>query len=246
MRKDRLVSEMLGEEFALTPSDLYGKEFKRTTLRGYDPKEVDEYLERVADVLESMIVQMRVAREKNDEQRENLDRYREMEDTLRNALVSSQKLGEDIVETARREAHTIVEEAKLRKAALELEASRLPEQLARDIDALEQQRHRLRQELKAILETHRKLLDALLPEAPPSAPESPAGFFEVQSAGETTEESPKQETRPTRKPLVRKRDLLLGAVPPEPEEAEPASEGEPAAPEVEGVAADDEMEEGSL
>lgn len=163
MRKDRLVSETLGEDLVLTPSDLYSHEFKRATMGGYKPDEVDEYLERVADVMESLIEQVRSLKKENDEQRERLAEFREMENTLRNALVSSQQFSENMLESARREAQAILEEARLKKAETQLEATRMPEELTKDIRALKGQRERLRVEILSVLETHKRLLDTLLP-----------------------------------------------------------------------------------
>lgn len=176
MKRDKLVGEILGEEHAITPSELFGKQFKRARLGGYDRKDVDGFLEHVADALEDLIVQLRVLKEKNDEQRRAIAEFKDIESTLRKALVSSQRFGEELLDSAKREAHVLVEEAKLKKAEAQLEASRVPAALTRDIHVLEQQRSRLRVEIMAILETHRKLLDSLVPE---TALHTPASFFEV-------------------------------------------------------------------
>ncbi|MCC6490064.1 MAG: DivIVA domain-containing protein [Candidatus Hydrogenedentes bacterium] len=177
MRKDdKVVTEVLGDEHAVTPSDIFSKQFKRRSFGGYDPKDVDDFLERVADALENLIVQVRVLKEKNEEQRKSLQEFRDLEGALRGALVASQQLGDDMRESAKREAHVMLEEAKLKKAQAQLEASRIPTALTRDIHILEQQRSRLRIEMLAILETHRRLIDSLLPE---DAMQMPTSFFEV-------------------------------------------------------------------
>lgn len=40
MRKDKVVSEVLGEELAITPSDLYNTELKNAIMGGYDKQEM--------------------------------------------------------------------------------------------------------------------------------------------------------------------------------------------------------------
>lgn len=175
LRKHKVVSEVLGEENVLTPSDLYDHEFKRVTVGGYKPDDVDEFLERVADVMEALIVQARQLKEHNEEQRRQLEEYRQMEQSLRSALVSSQAFSENVLEAARREAQALVEEARVKKEEAQLLAARAPEKLAHEIRVLKQQRDRLRIELLAILETHRRLLESLIPEETMT---TPSGFFE--------------------------------------------------------------------
>ena len=56
MRKDKVVAEVLGDETAITPSDLYHTEFKSAVVGGYDKDEVDSFLERVADATEVIAI----------------------------------------------------------------------------------------------------------------------------------------------------------------------------------------------
>ncbi len=173
--KDRMIADALGENIAITPSDIYNQDFKRV-LFGYDPQAVDAFLERTADILERLLGQLRHVREKIDEQRGTIDEYREIEKTLRTALVSSQKFSEDILASAKREAESLIEEARLAKAQAQIAAAKLPRKLVRDIHVLEQQRTRLRREIMAILDTHKSLLDSLVPEEDASPP---VGFFDA-------------------------------------------------------------------
>ena len=175
MRRNKLLSDILGEENVITPSDLYNPRLTQATVGGYKRSEVDALLKRVADVLETLISQIRELKSKTEEQQERLDEYRQMETTLRSALVSSQHFGENIVAAAKREAEAILEEARAHRTQILCEAQRLPETLASNISALDQQRGRLRAEILSILAAHRRLLDALIPE--PSA-EKPFGFFD--------------------------------------------------------------------
>ncbi|NUM56813.1 MAG: DivIVA domain-containing protein [Candidatus Hydrogenedentes bacterium] len=176
MKQDRVISEVLGEEIALSPSDLLNQQFKRAGFGGYQRRQVDDFIERVADVLEGLINQVRQLKEKNEEQRRAIAEYEEIEAALRNTLMTSQHHGNQILDAARREAHVIIEEAKLKRAQAQSDATKLPTHLARDIQLLEQQRSRLRVELLAILETHRKLIDSLVPA---DVATTPMGFFEV-------------------------------------------------------------------
>ena len=192
MRKDKIVTEVMGEENVLTPSDLYNHDFKRMTMGGYKVEEVDQFLERVADVMESLIGQVRELKARTDEQREQLEEYRQMEKTLRNALMSSQKFGENILEAARREADALIEEGRLKKARAEFEASRVPSKMTEEIEQLKQQRRQLRIEILAVVETHRRLVDSLLPE---ELVEPPNAFIAMNGPEEaTTTQAPASES----------------------------------------------------
>lgn len=158
MRKDKLVSEVLGEEAAITPSDLYNTEFKNALVGGYDKDNVDEYLERVADVMESLINQIKDLKAEVDEHKGRADAVKDMEHSLRNALISSQRFGDDITDSARREADAMLAEARLARARAEHEATLLPEEIQQEIRSLETHRDRLRMDMRAMLAAHQALL----------------------------------------------------------------------------------------
>lgn len=201
MKKDRVVSEVLGEEITLTPSDLYSKEFRTKVMGGYDKDEVEHFLERVADVFESLIKQNREIKARNEELRQDVESYHEMESTLRSALISSQKFHEDVLDHARREADAMLKEAKLAKSLAITKASKLPELLQQEINSLRAQRDQLRTELQAFLQSHTDMLNALptaeaseLTLAQENADQEPAD--EEESSGELHrfEDSPEEDS----------------------------------------------------
>ncbi len=158
MRTDRVVSEVLGEEHALTPSDLYNAELKTNLFGGYSKNQVDALLERAADVLETLITRNRELKQQNEQQKEAIETFRDMEDSLRSALVSSQKMSENIIASARFQADAMVEEAKLARAQAVFKMEQLPDALRAEMRRLMEQRDRLREDIANILKTHEMLL----------------------------------------------------------------------------------------
>ena len=158
MRKDKLVSHVLGEEAVLAPSDLYSKQFPRATFGGYRAQDVDAYMERVANVLEALNNEVRSLKEQLEERNREVGEHRQMESTLRDALVTSQKFGEEVIASAQREAETLVDAAQVEKERVLAQAMRLPEALSAEIEALQDLRDRLRAEIEAILSSHQALL----------------------------------------------------------------------------------------
>ena len=170
MRENKLVSDVLGKERVLSPSDVLNYEFSRSLVGGYSAGEVEGFLARVADVLENLIQQIRDLRAQVAEQKDELDAHRQMEETLRNALVTSQKFGENLIESAKREASLLIEAARIEKTRIDTENARLPILLANEIARLQDQRDRLRADIRAILAAHEVLLeDGAKPTPPPAA-----------------------------------------------------------------------------
>lgn len=158
MRKDKLINEILGEEIAITPSDLYSIEFKNALVGGYDKAEVDAFLERVGDAFETLLNQKRALQEELEGQRHKVDELRDMESTLRNALVSAQKFSQDARDAARREADALLGEARLEKERVRLSYTELPDTLRHEISELRAARDRMRADIRAMLATHSALL----------------------------------------------------------------------------------------
>lgn len=158
MRKDRLIDDVLGDESLLSPSELYDTSFKNALVGGYDKDEVDDYLERVADTMEKLMNRVRALKEELEGQRTKMEEIRDMESTLRNALISSQKFGENIEEAARLEAEAVIKMAHAERETLLGSARRLPDELQREINQLRAERDRLRTDMRAVLAAHSALL----------------------------------------------------------------------------------------
>lgn len=173
-RSDKFLAEMLGEEAVITPSELANHDLPKRLFGGYSRQETDALLSHAADALESLSDQMKLLRESNLALNERLEEHREMESTLRGALMSSQKFSEEIVDSAKREAQAIVSEAEAQRAAIELEKQKVPEALRDEIRMLEEQRGRLERDLEAVLQAHAKMLEAAR-SAAPMEPEDDSG-----------------------------------------------------------------------
>ncbi|MCX8064195.1 MAG: DivIVA domain-containing protein [Candidatus Hydrogenedentes bacterium] len=151
MRRDEFIADILGAESVLTPSEIYAKRFAKKTLGGYDSKEVDDFLRRVADTIELLTERIYELKAKVEEQSKLIDHYREEESILRSALNSAQRLNEEIIETAQRQAQSIVAEAQAR-------AQQIPLRLEQEIQHLVHMRDRFHQEVKTLLISFQSLL----------------------------------------------------------------------------------------
>lgn len=142
----------------LTPSDVQRQAFSRR-FRGLDPDEVRAFLAAVAEEMAAML------REKEHTEQELLHlelivrEHREREAILKNTLLTAQKVAEDIRETARKEAETIVKQADLQgDRLLELAQSRAHD-VERGILELRGHRTALRTDIRALVTRLTHLLD---------------------------------------------------------------------------------------
>ncbi len=148
----------------LTPLDVRNKrgDFKRI-LRGYDPQEVDLFLELVGDRLEDLVRELMHLRERTESLQQQVSSQTGREHAVQEALVSAQELRKEISGQAQREADLILKEveveARRQRAEAEAEVRRMLRDAERKLeqaqDGLEEmERRRLR-----FLKAYRQLLE---------------------------------------------------------------------------------------
>lgn len=127
----------------LTPLDVRNKrgDFKKI-MRGYDPEQVDVFLEIVADRLEVLVRETLHLRERTQALEEQVSQQSERERAVQDALVSAQGLRADIEAQSQREAEHILREAQ--GEAKQLLANAEAEVRRMLLEADEEVRNRLR------------------------------------------------------------------------------------------------------
>lgn len=97
----------------ITPMDIENKEFKKS-FRGYSEDEVDEFLDTVKEDFENVYKENLELKEKLNLYKEQVSRYKSIEKTLNDTLITAQIAAEDTCEVANKKAKIIVEEAELK------------------------------------------------------------------------------------------------------------------------------------
>ncbi|HOX25030.1 MAG TPA: DivIVA domain-containing protein [Candidatus Krumholzibacteria bacterium] len=97
----------------ITPLDVRKQEFKRG-MRGYDCDEVRAFLSNLADEYEAVLVDNKQLRERVVEQDEKLGEYRNLERTLRDTLMTAERVTQEARDTARKQGELMVQEARQR------------------------------------------------------------------------------------------------------------------------------------
>lgn len=101
----------------LSPLDIRKHEFKKA-FRGFDPDEVMAFLDIVSMEYENLVLQNTMLSEKLAMTDNHLKKYREIENTLQEALMSAERVREDTIKNAKNQADLIVREAEIKAASI--------------------------------------------------------------------------------------------------------------------------------
>jgi cell division initiation protein len=150
----------------LSPLDIRQQQFTVRMFRGFDPQEVDAFLEDVAEDYEAALRETALLKEQLGALEERSRGLAEREKALQDTLLTTQKLAEDMKEAARRESQLLVREAELRGEKM-LEEVRSEEASTRaDIKGLRRIQRQLVEDLRSTLERYHRLISSdILPEA---------------------------------------------------------------------------------
>jgi cell division initiation protein len=142
----------------LTPLDIRKKKDDlRRTVRGYDPGQVDAFLDLVADRLEAVVQEEVRLKEQVTLLRERLGGFEERERALNEALIAAQELREEARLQAEKQAGLRIQEADQQAERLLSEARRSAEDAERALADLNARR-------ASYLRGMRSLLDRFLAE----------------------------------------------------------------------------------
>lgn len=147
---------------ALTPLEVKKQEFDRV-LRGYDPVAVDAFLELAAEEMGTLVSRVDTLEERVRGLKETLEDYRAMEKTLKDTMLSAQRVAEEAREAASRDAQLVIREANVEAEKIVAEADRRKESLATRIRELEVQERTFVRKMKSFLEEHLEALESREP-----------------------------------------------------------------------------------
>jgi len=131
----------------------------RIRFRGFDVKEVDSFLEGLANEFETLSKRSKDLQKETERLGDELERYKDREKAFKEAMINTQETLDEMKLNAQKEAELIVAESEINAEKMLSTAHNRLTQLHGDISELKRQRIQLEVELGSILEAHRKLLD---------------------------------------------------------------------------------------
>ena len=97
----------------LTPQEINDKGFSKVMLNGYDMGEVDDFLEAVANDYNALYKENAILKGKLKVLVEKVEEYRSTEDAMRMALLTAQRMGEEITIEANRAKEEMLQTADI-------------------------------------------------------------------------------------------------------------------------------------
>ncbi len=98
----------------ITPLDIQNQEFKKTIL-GYKADSVDEYLDMVMEDYSTLHIENKEYKARINVLQEQVEKYKDIENSLKDAVLVAQTTGEDLIKSAEKKAENIIESANLER-----------------------------------------------------------------------------------------------------------------------------------
>ncbi len=182
----------------ITPLDVRKQEFRKA-MRGLDGDEVYAFLSTVADEYEAVLNDNKALRERLLELDDKVQEYRSIERTLRDTLLTAERVTVEAKDNARREASLIIKEAQLEAQKSLRDVTSDGARLRQEIQRLRSQRDAYIAKMKVVAESHVKFIEsaardfhaednatsdesAATEARRPAAPSRATGLFEAPAA----------------------------------------------------------------
>ena len=171
----------------ITPLDVRKQEFRKV-MRGLDADEVYAFLSTVADEYEAALNDNKALRERLLELDDKVQEYRTIERTLRDTLLTAERVTVESKDNARREASLIVKEAQLQAERALRDITSEAGRLRQEVQRLRSQRDAYLAKMKVVAESHVKFIESAErdfrteDDAVPDAPEAPRTARDVLPA----------------------------------------------------------------
>ena len=96
----------------ITPLDIENKKFSKQMMNGYSVEEVDDFLDDLTVDYTKNYKEATELKNKVAELENSMEKYKNIEDTLKNTLLMAQTTAEDVKKVAKEQAEQIISEAR--------------------------------------------------------------------------------------------------------------------------------------
>jgi len=144
----------------LTPLDIKKQVFKKV-LRGYDPIEIETFLEMVAEEFEALIKERNDLSDEVLKLKTQLRDYQEVEKTFKESLMNAQQTINQSRENSKREADLIIKEAEVRAEKIIENAKMQLIEMKNELMVIKAQKDSFAKRLRHLLESQLELLSVL-------------------------------------------------------------------------------------
>jgi len=149
----------------IDPSEIEMPKF-RLSLKGYNQREVDEFITKLREHYQEIAHQNNVLTEEINELTEEIKGYTSKKERLEDALISAQKSAQLISENSQEQAKLIVKEAEIKAKTILEEGEKKLQELRNEIANLNEQKRLFLTKLKSLITSHSELLNFYEEELP--------------------------------------------------------------------------------
>ncbi|NLV24771.1 MAG: DivIVA domain-containing protein [Deltaproteobacteria bacterium] len=142
----------------ITPIEIQQRHFKNR-LMGYDKGAVDRFLEEVATEMARLHRENQELKENLARNRASMEEMREREAVLKETLITTQKMTDDLKLNARKEADLILREGRIKAEKIIRSAEEKRFLILDEINELHRQKAAFQTALGSLLEHHRRILE---------------------------------------------------------------------------------------
>lgn len=142
---------------AFTPEEIKQKEFSRVH-KGLDETEVREYLQTLSNEIEKLKADKEQLQTLINDKDENINRFKAVENTISEALLQAQKVGEETKHTAILRADAIVKEAEGRSDQIINDALQKARHISFQTEDMKRQSKVFRSRFRMLVEAQLDLL----------------------------------------------------------------------------------------
>lgn len=146
---------------AITPIDIYNKEFDKTR-KGYNAEQVDVFLDEIVESFENLHKLNISLKEKNEVLVEKLNNYRSIETALNKTLNTAEITSKDIIDNAQNKADLLIQEAEIKAKKIVQDAEERANYAVRESDEKNIKAKRELEEIKRQVSIYKNRMVAVL------------------------------------------------------------------------------------
>jgi len=128
---------------------------------GYNRSEVNQFISDVIKETEGIITRVRTQNTEIEELRKELEHYKNLEDTLKSAIIKAEETGDNIKRMAREESNIIITDAKHNASRIVNEALLKAEKIENKSEVLEKNMKIFKRKLKLIMEQQMAVVEEI-------------------------------------------------------------------------------------
>lgn len=166
---------------AITARDIDEKDFK-TVVRGYKIPEVDDFMDEIAGHVEALEQENESLKAEVASFREKEKRTAELEQTLRDTLITAQRAAEDVVRASREKAAAMIKDSELEGRRILEDAEMQAQAATQRLDAINRDVAGVKALIRRVIGEQLRLLEESYPDEPMLTQAAPAPAKPAQAA----------------------------------------------------------------